>query len=76
MDKKEIEFFTFLLNSLRHAQDANTQALGKNTIAVEASTDGLGTWEAKDEAYHKEHHEILLQLSKTQQEILELLKKK
>ncbi len=59
---------------LRNAMDANTQAKGYNTTAIENSTESLGRWEAKDEYYHKEHHKILTKILKTQREILGLLK--
>ncbi len=64
--------FTTLKNEIA----ANTQAKGKNTEAVEASTEGLGRWEKKDEEYHKEHHNIISEISKDQKEILKLLEKK
>lgn len=64
------------LNSLRNALDANTQAKGHNTIAIEASTEGLGRWEAKDEKYHQDHHEIISAIKTNTEEILKFLKEK
>ncbi len=59
MDRKKKKNFTVYSSTLRHAIDANTQAQGKNTLAVEEITQGLkdlaketGDWRKEDKKHH------------------------
>lgn len=80
---KKFEDLNLRIGTLRTALDANTQATGKNTIAVEGITNSLnslaaetGSWRSDDKTHHEDEGNLDRQKIAVGKEIVEALKKK
>ena len=86
---KSVEDFTQRLGTLRTALDANTQATGFNTVAVEGITKGLkelakqtGDWRTDDKKHHEKEGKLdqekidkMEELTQTVKDLVEAIKK-